>query len=48
MQNNHIQMKKIAIVLLTILVAAIAMSSCKSSSCAAYGETGKYQIETRY
>ncbi len=41
-------MKRIAIVLLTILVAAIAMSSCKSSSCAAYGETGKYQIETRY
>lgn len=42
------QMKRIAIVLLTLLVASIAMSSCKSSSCAAYGETSKYQIETRY
>ena len=42
-------MKRIAIVLLTLLVAAIAMSSCRSNSvCAAYGETGKYQIETRY
>lgn len=41
-------MKRIAIVLLTILVAAIVLSSCKSSSCAAYGETSKYQIETRY
>jgi len=45
---NPNKMKRIAIVLLTLLVAAIAMSSCKSSSCAAYGETGKYQIETRY
>jgi len=45
---NPNKMKRIAIVLLTLLVATIAMSSCKSSSCAAYGETGKYQIETRY
>ena len=41
-------MKRIAIVLLTVLVAAVLMSSCKSSSCAAYGEMSKYQIETRY
>jgi len=42
-------MKKIAIALLVALVAGIFMTSCRSSnSCPAYGETGKYQIETRY
>lgn len=41
-------MKRIVIVLLTLLVAATIMSSCKSSFCAAYGETSKYQIETYY
>ena len=41
--------KRIAIALLITLVAGIVMSSCKSSStCPAYGETSKYQIETRY
>lgn len=42
-------MKKIAIALLIALVAGVIMTSCKSSSsCPAYGETSKYQIETRY
>lgn len=42
-------MKKIAIVLLAVLFTGIIMSSCKSTTaCAAYGETNKYQIETRY
>lgn len=41
-------MKKIALVLLALLFAGLLMSSCKSSLCAAYGETNKYQIETRY
>ena len=42
-------MKKIAIALLIALVSGIFLSSCRSSNaCAAYGETGKYQIETRY
>ncbi len=42
-------MKKIAIVLLAVLFTGILMSSCKSTApCAAYGETNKYQIETRY
>ncbi len=42
-------MKKTAIALLIALVAGIVLSSCKSSStCPAYGETSKYQIETRY
>lgn len=44
-----IEMKKIALVLLALLFAGLLMSSCGSSSvCAAYGETNKYQIETRY
>lgn len=42
-------MKKIAIVLFVALVAGIVMSSCGSNNaCPAYGETSKYQIETRY
>lgn len=41
-------MKKIAIVLLITLAVGLVMSSCRSSLCAAYGETSKYQIETRY
>lgn len=42
-------MKKIAITLLIALVSGLILSSCKSSTaCAAYGETNKYQIETRY
>ena len=41
--------KKIALALLIAFVAGLIMTSCKSSStCPAYGETGKYQIETRY
>ncbi len=41
--------KRIAIVLLTAFVAGIIMSSCKSNSnCPAYGETRKFQKETRY
>lgn len=42
-------MKKIAIALLIALTAGLILSSCGSSStCPAYGETSKYQIETRY
>ena len=43
------EMKKIAIALLIALVTGFVLSSCGSSTpCAAYGETNKYQIETRY
>jgi hypothetical protein len=45
---NHIKMKKIVLILLAFLFAGFLMSSCRSSSCAAYGETNQYQIETRY
>ena len=42
-------MKKTAIALLISLVLGIILASCGSSStCPAYGETSKYQIETRY
>ena len=41
-------MKKIALILFALLFAGFLMSSCRSSSCAAYGETNQYQIETRY
>ena len=46
-------MKKTAIVLLVTLALGLVMSSCKlfkksGSFCPAYGETSKYQIETRY
>lgn len=42
-------MKKIAIALLVMLAMGFVLSSCRSSStCPAYGETSKYQIETRY
>ena len=46
---NSTEMKKIAIALLIALVSSIVLSSCRStSSCPAYGETNKYQIETSY
>ena len=41
-------MKKIAVIVLALLFAGLLMSSCRSSHCAAYGETSQYQIETRY
>ena len=41
-------MKKIVILVFALLFAGFLMSSCRSSSCAAYGETNQYQIETRY
>ncbi|MBR4391610.1 MAG: hypothetical protein IKT08_05855 [Bacteroidales bacterium] len=45
-------MKKIAkIIVIALLVTFVAglISSCRSSgTCPAYGETSKYQIETRY
>ena len=48
-KTNFKKMKKFAIVLLVTLVASIVLSSCRSQgTCPAYGETSKYQIETRY
>lgn len=42
-------MKKISIVLLIAFALGLLMASCGSSTtCPAYGETSKYQIETRY
>jgi hypothetical protein len=42
-------MKKILFILLAAFISGMVLSSCKSSSsCAAYGETQKYQRETRY
>lgn len=42
-------MKRISIVLFIALVLGLLLASCASSStCPAYGETSKYQIETRY
>lgn len=42
-------MKKIVAILAFAFVLGLVVSSCKSSSkCAAYGETQKYQRETRY
>jgi len=41
-------MRKIAVFLLSLMVAVIVLSSCKSSErCAAYGETQKFQKEKR-
>ena len=41
--------KKIAIALVIAVAAGLFLTSCgSSSSCPAYGETSKYQIETRY
>lgn len=41
--------KKIAIALLIAFVSGVLMTACKSnSSCPAYGETHKFQKETRY
>ena len=43
------KMKRISIVLFIALALGLLMASCGSSStCPAYGETSKYQIETRY
>ena len=48
-KSNFKKMKKIVIVLLIAFVAGIILSSCRSTgTCPAYGETSKYQIETRY
>ncbi len=43
-------MKKITVFLFAVLaVSMILLTSCKSSTkCAAYGETQKFQRETRY
>ncbi|MDP3462940.1 MAG: hypothetical protein Q8S18_09150 [Bacteroidales bacterium] len=42
-------MKKIVVILSIVFLAGLAITSCKSSSkCAAYGETHKFQKETRY
>jgi len=42
-------MKKIIVLISTIILIAIFASACKSSSkCAAYGETQKFQKESRY
>ncbi|MDA3943589.1 MAG: hypothetical protein PF694_08640 [Bacteroidetes bacterium] len=42
-------MKKIAVVFTFVFMLALLASSCKSSSkCAAYGESHKFQRETRY
>jgi hypothetical protein len=42
-------MKRISIVLFIALALGLLMSACGSSTtCPAYGETSKYQIETRY
>ena len=42
-------MKRIGIAILILFVMGVILSSCASSStCPAYGETSKYQIETRY
>lgn len=42
-------MKRIGIAILITFVLGVILSSCGSSStCPAYGETSKYQIETRY
>lgn len=40
--------KIIAIATLIALVSGILTSCRSSSTCPAYGETSKYQIETRY
>jgi uncharacterized protein YxeA len=42
-------MKKIFVILLTLVFIAIVISSCKiREKCPAYGETQKYQIEQKY
>lgn len=42
-------MKKIVVLVLTVITLSIVMSACKSSeSCPAYGEAKKFQIEQRY
>ncbi len=42
-------MKKTVAILAIAFLLGFVVSSCKSSSkCAAYGETQKYQRETRY
>lgn len=42
-------MKKILILISTVILVALFVSSCKSSSnCAAYGETQKFQKEVKY
>jgi uncharacterized protein HemY len=41
-------MKKIALLLATVLLLGIVLSSCKSSQqCAAYGEAKKFRVESR-
>ena len=42
-------MKKIIILISAVALLAVFASSCKSSSkCAAYGESHKYQKESKY
>jgi hypothetical protein len=42
-------MKKISVLLIAVAAIGIMMMSCKSTAkCAAYGETQKFQRETRY
>lgn len=41
-------MKKLIVLLLAVITLGIVMSACSStSSCPAYGEAKKYQIEQR-
>jgi hypothetical protein len=42
-------MKKITVFIVAVAAIGLLMMSCKSSAkCAAYGETQKFQRETRY
>jgi hypothetical protein len=42
-------MKKIAVFVIMVFAVSILATSCKSTSkCAAYGESHKFQRETRY
>jgi hypothetical protein len=42
-------MKKIAVLIITIVILGIIVSSCKTrEKCPAYGETQKFQIEQKY
>lgn len=41
-------MKKIALLLATVILLGIILSSCRSSQqCAAYGEAKKYRVESK-
>jgi hypothetical protein len=41
-------MKKVALLLASVVILGIILSSCRSSEqCAAYGEAKKYRVESR-